>query len=1328
MGSIPHFNPREVEERTQKRLKSDDINEKVDEERKGGRNYYSVYPPLSVKDEFTWDDLYKIFLYDVWNRFKSMNTFNVRHGVGYDPYNLRIERSVIENLEDEQKVLGGLEEENWEEIIGKMDERSDRFKSEMTNQLQDFGLWLNPEFEYDTRSGSFVDSIWWTVKELIDKDLFVKEEKPVNWCPRCKSPVVDTETIQKEQIKEKSLLKVPTSGGKNRFFLVEMEDPWKLPSGMTLAVEPKESYAVVRYVSEEGGPTQILMKEDKVEKIMERGRVEDYEVINVVEGEDLEGLRFKYPLYDKVPSHSEEEGEYIHKIICSEELVKDSEKGTGLVFLTPPHDEEHWKIAKEGGLTIFNSVAKNGHYDSGIRHNKYSGLSAPQSDQIILDDLESKNLLFSRTDERRKVKFCAACLNKIVKIPHREWFFKVSKKEDTIQNQLEDIDLIPSDEDLGLRDWIVTRKKRWGISFPLWRCDCGNSFVPSDRSHLAENSDFKEDDPPTPEIISEVDTECPRCGERMEWEGKILNPIFIQASSPWAQLGYPHSEKEYQSWWPGEIFITKHAKRDDLLTATVTLSSTLLEENCIKKMLMQGPVVSEIDYKDVRGLTSKQGYDSLRLYMLSEDPPWESRKIKGDDLQYPHPIVRVLWNLKSFLMEQIEKHEVEPGETTLEFLKENMSVEDEWFLSSVESTKSRVKESYKNARYDEAIEHIGTLVKEDLAQWYFSRAKTRLKESEEDDVTSSILKVLYEALISTTKMLVPISPFIAEDIYEKLNGKKESAFLCDWPEANQLIQKQELEEDMKEVKTIVEEIKLIKRRNDIPEKWPLERIVYKGKTTEIMSVIDGFEEIIKEKAKVKDIETIGPEDEWEDKILEVHPNEKAIGRVYQQWKSRIATMLNQRNPEEIKEGVERGDFTIGIQGRIIEIKPDMVTFKAKLPEGFEEIVQEYHEIYIDLKIYEDIWGEMMAKETMLRLKSMREDFDLEESDEIEAYIQTSEEVSSVLKEYEDMIVEGANVRKLSINEEEAEDIEYVYSWEINEEEVDIGIVPLYKTKLIDYYKTFSGVDEEIAENLYKGGFTSVKSLTKASASEISSIDGVKRSLARSIIQSIEEETEEAVEEGEEIPGAMEPALEEREKKMAERGEMEMEGEKREEEYPAEREKTGEGGVEEEPVEEEEKMPLPEGIAISSTYLVDERGSDKSSSFEMFKQILETGEEGLCVTRDYPDKIRDQYGLEDVDIIWLSNVDREDVIRPKSLEKFSLTIENFLTRKKGVILLNGLEYLITNNDFRTVLHLIQSIKDQVAINKSILMIPVNPTTLEDNQMDLLTGEVDEVIDL
>ncbi|MBS3817135.1 MAG: class I tRNA ligase family protein [Candidatus Thermoplasmatota archaeon] len=1316
MGETQQLKPLELEDRTYERWNSRDINDKLKESRKGGRNYYAVFPPLSIKDNFDWDILYKIILYDVWTRFKSMRGFNVRHGLGYDAYNLRVEKSARE--EHDSPIPAGMPEDKWKDIFDDMDEKADELKEEMRDQNEALGLWKDSEYEYDTRGGSFVDSLWWSVKELMEKDLLIKDEKPVTWCPECKSPVTNPETVHREHQREKTLLRVPTSGGKERYFLVEVKDPWMLPVSMSIAVRPDEKYSVVRITSKEDKTMQIVILAEKVDEMVERGEVKEYEIINEVKGKKLEGLSFKYPLHEKVPYHTQLDGEHIHKIICSKDIEKE---GTGLVLLTPPHKEEHWNIAKKKGLEIFNPIEKNGHYDSGVRDNKYSGLDALQSDEIILDDLESKDLLFSREKEDRKIKFCSACMNKVIKIPHWEWFFSISEMDDKDQDYIEKIDLIPSGQEIEFRDWIVTKDTRWGISFPLWKCSCGNSFIPDSRSELSENSDFEED-LVTPDIISQVEVTCPECGEEMNWEEKILNPIFVQASSPWAQLAYPHEKMGYQSWWPGNIFISKNAKRDDLLSATITLTSSLLGDESIEEMLVQGPVVSEIDYKDVKGLASKQGYDSLRLYLLDNDPPWETRKIEGDDLQDNHPLVRVLWNLSGFLEEQIEESDTDPKDKTLEFLRENMEPADEWLLSRVEDTKRKVGESYEEARYEEVIDELKRLVMEDLAQWYFSQTKARLKEENDESVRSSILKVIYESLISVSKMLDPISPFIADEVFYRLSDGDESVFMEEWPESNELLRNEDLEEEMEEVKTVVDKIMEIKHQNDIPKKWPLKQIVYDCQNQDAVDLMERFGQFIKEKAKVKEIEIIGPDEEWEDRILEVTPRRETIGQAYHQWESRIATMLKQQSPEEIKAGIEEGEYTIGLQGQIIEIRPEMVTFEASLPEGFEEINLDDRSIYIDLEIYDEVWEEVMSRETMLRLKSMRLDFDLEEEDEIKAYIETDEDIAGGLAEHREMLMDQANVRELSINEESTEDIEYVYEWDINGETVEIGVIPLYKTKVIDYYKRLSGVDAEIAEDLYEAGFTSVEQLQEASAQQVSDIDGIKRSLARGILQSIgETEEEEVIEEAEkevpeEVKEKREPSEEPREEKAEEEIDQEEAEERVEEEKEPEEEAPG-----------EEMEELPGGVERSSTYLISEKESDKSGSFELFKNILKSEKEGLCVTRDYPDKIKDKYGLENVKMIWLSNVDREDVIRPKSLEKFSLTIENFLTRSGGVILLNGLEYLVTNNDFRTVLHLIQSIKDQVAINEAILMIPINPDALEENQIDLLSGEVDEFIE-
>jgi archaellum biogenesis ATPase FlaH len=167
------------------------------------------------------------------------------------------------------------------------------------------------------------------------------------------------------------------------------------------------------------------------------------------------------------------------------------------------------------------------------------------------------------------------------------------------------------------------------------------------------------------------------------------------------------------------------------------------------------------------------------------------------------------------------------------------------------------------------------------------------------------------------------------------------------------------------------------------------------------------------------------------------------------------------------------------------------------------------------------------------------------------------------------------------------------------------------------------------------------------------------------------------------------------------------------------EKFPEGEAEEAP----EEPKLEEGAALepSFTYLIKEEKSDRS--YSMFVEALERGMKGYCITRDYPLKVRSKYNLGDTPIVWLSNIGKENSLRPKDLEKLSFSLEQFLSDKNGVILLDGLEYLITNNSFLTVLRFIQSLRDQVAIHHSVLMLAVNPSTLDPHELNLLEKEVD-----
>ncbi|KQM11737.1 hypothetical protein AOA80_06850 [Methanomassiliicoccales archaeon RumEn M1] len=164
-------------------------------------------------------------------------------------------------------------------------------------------------------------------------------------------------------------------------------------------------------------------------------------------------------------------------------------------------------------------------------------------------------------------------------------------------------------------------------------------------------------------------------------------------------------------------------------------------------------------------------------------------------------------------------------------------------------------------------------------------------------------------------------------------------------------------------------------------------------------------------------------------------------------------------------------------------------------------------------------------------------------------------------------------------------------------------------------------------------------------------------------------------------------------------------------------------------EEEKQEPKKEAAADSdlepsTIYLVKEEKGERA--YGLFVRALSRGMRGYCVTRDYPLKIRTKYDLGETPILWLSNIGKEGSVRPKDLEKLSLSLEQFLAEGDGIILLDGLEYLITNNSFLTMLRFVQSLRDQVTVGRGILLISLDPSTLDPQELNLLEKEVDQTL--
>ncbi len=1391
------YDPKDIESDMQEYWSKRGIRNLVlNEKRVGGKKHFIVHTPHMLHDTCSLSELYPKLLYDIWFRFQHMRGYNIKSIYGYDSFSLSVEQKALSKmgLESFDKV----HEDELEDFIRNCQKIALEDKEIVEEEYHDMGFLYDPKKFYSTYPTTFIDSSWWTFKQLYERGLLEKKKALLPWCPKCRSVASKMDRNYSLEIKKEYLIKFPTDKGIERNFVVHMSEPWKIMDTVAIAVHPDKEYCVVEYESKTGINRSLVLKE-KVRAIMKKSGIDDYKITNSIPGKKLDGIEYVNPFDYILDTFVTAPEGVLHRLKTSNNTPPSV---TGLYPVTVDKDIRSLELMDEFGIQSTGLLNEQDLILDKNEMGRFAGSNTEDASLSVVGDLRREDLLLSVIEKRSTHELCIHCGSEFEHKEQEEWFFDNTDIREQIKDFIQRIAKIPKGMGSGKSgNWIdgsedlfITRRDGWGLPIPLWRCKCKQTYIAETLDELAAKTSRTGESGRTMHMIRDIrilKVECPKCKEQMSWEGKMFNSLAISILSPWAQIGYP--QKYIEGWWPGDIMFGSYADREGLFSGHLQFASDLFEEPPVEKLVGYGHL--SLPQSELKNALKRSGGDPLRMAMVADKKPWEDHELSYDALQEPRKGLRVLWNVFQFYLKEAEKRNFNPDEAHLEFLRDYMRLEDRWLLSRLENLNMVVKESYRELRFDLVVKHIEDFIVGDIAQWYIYLVRERLKSKDQRTILA-VLKVLHQSLLMTSKMLAPVAPYISGKMYLKLESEKYSVFMCEWPVTNRIFIDEVLEKEMADVQNIVENILMGKRKAEMPEKWPLKRIVVDAEDMYIISLMERYGDIVKKKALVKEIELVGPGVEWEEMILTVQPNYNAIGKSYRQWVSRIALMLEKRPAKEIRLGIERGEYKLGIEGGIVDIQPNMVTFEKELPEGFSAFETGHGGIYLDSEIDPGIWSQEIFKEILLRLKSMRNDLDMEEEDEVEVFVHTSDDILEMIEENLDSLKTELNARTVHFGEEDLEDAEYLVEWDleghtmmlpdIEEMVIDLGLIPLYRTKMIELYQSIPGMSEVLAEKLYEAGYTTLSKLENASAEDISGIEDFKRSLGRRIIQAVQKHDEIG---GEEI-GEPETAIDEerrmqrllktlqqvdgigparakaiykegytkytdflaadiseltnishvtREHAMAikeaireEYGTHEETYDEPEEEIQVEiteedlvEKEPEEDLVEEEPEEDVVEEVLPSGISRSTTYMVLEESGD-ILSINMFKDIMEAGLKGLLVTRQFPKKVMNKYGFKDVSLIWLSNVDKENAVRPKNLEKFSLNLERFLNEEQGVILLSGIDYLITNNDFRTVLHLIQSLKDQVAIKESIMIIPVSEKTLDQHQIDMLENEVDEVI--
>ncbi len=764
---------------------------------------------------------------DIICKFKYMNGFSVPRKGGWDCHGLPVEVQVEKSLKLESKK--DVEKYGVDKFIKKC--REDVFSNieDWNKSTEELNYLVDLKDPYVTLNNNYIESVWWSLKELYNKKLLYEGYKVLPFCTRCGTPLSSHEVAQgyKEVQEESVYIAFKIKGKKDEYILAWTTTPWTLPGNVALAVGPKIDYVKVELPD---GDKLILGKE-KIGLL--KGQCK---IIEKIKGKDLVGLEYE-PLYDIKELKSENS----YKVVAADFVT--TEDGTGVVHTAVMYGEDDYNLGKKVGLPEVHTVGQDGKFLD-IAPEFIRGRYVKSAEKDIKEDLKKRHLLFKVEKISHDYPFCWRCDSPLLYYGINSWFIDVSSIREKLMKLNKEINWYPSHiKDgrfgkwlEGAKDWALSRSKFWGTPLPIWKCECGKEKA------IGSIEELKKEAVKLPKEkldlhkpwIDKVKLKC-SCGKEMKRVPDVIDCWYDSGSASFAQFHYPfENKKEFEKRYPYDYIAEAIDQTRGWFYTLHVLGTILFDKPAYKNVICMGHIVDEKGEKmskskgniiKPRDIIDKAGVDAVRLQFFTSDVGNQKRfsyeLMKENVLGF----LNVLYNCNSYYKQLDEK-------------KCSNKIEDKWIYSKLNNLIKEVSNDLNNYELNKPFEKINNFVVNN-----FSRGYIKITRDREDTK-----EVLGEVLEKVAVLLAPFAPHISEYVYSGFS--KESVHMAKWLKPDEKKINLELEKEMELVMKVIELGLSERDKAQIGLKWPLQKATIYGK---YLDFDEEFTEILKSQLNVKEI-------------------------------------------------------------------------------------------------------------------------------------------------------------------------------------------------------------------------------------------------------------------------------------------------------------------------------------------------------------------------------------------------------------------------------------------------------------------------------------------
>ncbi|MFQ6012432.1 MAG: isoleucine--tRNA ligase [Thermoplasmata archaeon] len=1040
----------ELEDRVRALWKERDAYAKTKEHRRDGKRYFFVDgPPYTTGSVHVGTARNKI-IKDTILRWRRMRGYRVWDQPGYDMHGLPIEVLV-------ERALGIKNKRQIEEEVGvaAFVEQCRAFALErlqmQTAEFRQMGVWMDWDNPYMTITSDYIQSAWWTLHRAHEGGLLVRAKRSLEWCSRCETPVAANEIEFWDETDPSIYVAFPVVN-REESLLIWTTTPWTLPANLAVAVNPAFTYARVRY-RRGGEEATVWVAEENVPSVMEEAGIEDFEIVSQVSGEELVGLEYEHPLVAEVPAQAHLRGDWVHRVLASDTVTKEF---TGLVHIAPGHGPEDFEIGRQRGMDVISPIDETGRFTA--EGGKYAGLATKEANGVIMADLETRGALFLRGEIVHRYGHCWRCNTPILYRATDQWFIQVTKIKDRMLAEVDRVVWIPDwagsarqyDWVQNARDWTISRQRYWGIPMPIWECAQDHRRVIASADDLRGATGFREDMDLHRPWIDEVKLVCEEDGGEMRRVPDVLDVWFDSGVATWASIGYPQTREVFEKWWPSPWIVEAHDQTRGWFYSQLGAGVVAFDRSPYDSVLMHGwvwPAEGEAFSKS-RGdaltpsaAAEEYGMDALRLYNLKAAPVWDDFAFHWEELRNAHRTLNILWNVHRFATLYMALDGFQPEERSGEDLEKRLGREDRWILSRLQGLVEAVSTHLTAYDLHKAARALEDFILRDLSRWYVRLVRDRTWTEGESAPKTAAYIALHKVLLQVARLLAPMSPFVAEAVYQDLGGTLPTVHMEDWPSPEEDLRDATLEGQMEVVRLFVEEVGRLRQTRNYRLRWPVAHCAVVPADGGVSEALHALPETFLQQANAKALDVTDPGATWGERILQLRPDRAALGRRYRALLPDIEEALGRADPAEVKEAVSRGSLELSIRGQPVQITADMVAFETVLPEGLAEADTPFGTLFVDFRQTPEIEAEAYARELVRRVQQMRKEMELRVEDHIAVEVQASTRLVGFFGEWEEHIRVETRAERVAMTEG-APQGEHVKAWDLDGESVTIGVTKL----------------------------------------------------------------------------------------------------------------------------------------------------------------------------------------------------------------------------------------------------------------------------------------------